>query len=233
VTPDAQERPTRRAERQLASLFEGCAGSSPFPQLTEREHEVLASLAAGRDNAAVAHRLGVSSKTVRNHVSNIITKLHVVDRSGAIIRARDAGMGGGANSSGEGPPISPCWPTGRDISLTYRLRHHESKGDQHGWRIRNGSSVASLRWPLQSRMGQRSVRLARQDDSTPQPTQSAGTRSLGDVRRSTLRTMVGGRRAPRMASSEGASRRCPRGHSCGAGGAADERLPDHSGDREP
>ena len=52
---------------------------------------MLTLLAAGRDNAAVARRLGVSSK--RNHVSNIITKLHLVDRSGAIIRARDAGMG--------------------------------------------------------------------------------------------------------------------------------------------
>jgi DNA-binding NarL/FixJ family response regulator len=85
---------------RMLSHFGRTAASSPFPQLTEREHEVLALLAAGRDNAAVAHRLGVSSKTVRNHVSNIITKLHVVDRSGAIIRARDAGMGGGpANSS--------------------------------------------------------------------------------------------------------------------------------------
>jgi DNA-binding NarL/FixJ family response regulator len=60
---------------------------------------VLGLLAAGRDNAAVARRLGVSSKTVRNHVSNIITKLHVADRSGAIIRAREAGMGGAAGSS--------------------------------------------------------------------------------------------------------------------------------------
>jgi DNA-binding NarL/FixJ family response regulator len=60
---------------------------------------VLGLLAEGRDNAAVARRLGVSSKTVRNHVSNIITKLHVADRSGAIIRARDAGMGGATGSS--------------------------------------------------------------------------------------------------------------------------------------
>jgi DNA-binding NarL/FixJ family response regulator len=83
----------------MLSHFSRTAARSPFPQLTEREHEVLALLAAGRDNAAVARRLGVTSKTVRNHVSNIITKLHVVDRSGAIIRARDAGMGGGTNSS--------------------------------------------------------------------------------------------------------------------------------------
>ncbi len=79
---------------RMLTHFARAATSSPFPQLTEREHEVLALLAAGRDNATVARRLGVSSKTVRNHVSNIITKLHVVDRSAAIIRARDAGLGG-------------------------------------------------------------------------------------------------------------------------------------------
>jgi DNA-binding NarL/FixJ family response regulator len=79
---------------QMLRHFSRTAATSPFPQLTEREHEVLGLLAEGRDNAAVAHRLGVSSKTVRNHVSNIIAKLHVTDRSGAIIRARDAGMGG-------------------------------------------------------------------------------------------------------------------------------------------
>jgi DNA-binding NarL/FixJ family response regulator len=83
----------------MLSHFSRTAATSPFPQLTEREHEVLGLLAEGRDNAAVAHRLGVSSKTVRNHVSNIIAKLHVADRSGAIIRARDAGMGGAAGSA--------------------------------------------------------------------------------------------------------------------------------------
>jgi DNA-binding NarL/FixJ family response regulator len=79
---------------RMLSHFSRTATASPFPQLTEREHEVLALLAAGRDNASVARRLGVSSKTVRNHVSNIVTKLQVADRSGAIIRARDAGLGG-------------------------------------------------------------------------------------------------------------------------------------------
>ena len=79
---------------RMLSHFGRTATASPFPQLTEREHEVLAVLAAGHDNAAVARRLGVTSKTVRNHVSNIITKLQVADRSGAIIRARDAGLGG-------------------------------------------------------------------------------------------------------------------------------------------
>ena len=83
---------------RMLSHFGRAATASPFPQLTEREHEVLALLAAGRDNAAVARRLGVSSKTVRNHVSNIVTKLQVTDRSGAILRARDAGLGGGTAS---------------------------------------------------------------------------------------------------------------------------------------
>jgi DNA-binding NarL/FixJ family response regulator len=83
---------------QMLSHFGRSATSAPFPQLTERETEVLALLASGKDNAGVAHRLGVSAKTVRNHVSNIITKLHVSDRSGAILRARDAGLGGAGSS---------------------------------------------------------------------------------------------------------------------------------------
>ena len=66
----------------------------PFPELTERETEVLGLLAAGRDNVGVARRLGVSPKTGHNHASNIITKLRVSDRSGAILRARDVGLGG-------------------------------------------------------------------------------------------------------------------------------------------
>ena len=51
------------------------------------------SICGVRLYATVARRLGVSGKTVRNNVSNIIAKLHVADRSGAIIRARDAGLG--------------------------------------------------------------------------------------------------------------------------------------------
>ena len=64
-----------------------------FDELTAREHEVLNLIAAGRSNAEVAATLVLSPKTVRNHVSNIFTKLHVADRSQAIIRARDAGLG--------------------------------------------------------------------------------------------------------------------------------------------
>jgi len=64
-----------------------------FPELTEREREVLALIAQGRSNPEIAQRLVLSSKTVRNYVSNIFSKLQVADRAQAIIRARDAGLG--------------------------------------------------------------------------------------------------------------------------------------------
>ncbi|MGW7685347.1 response regulator [Kribbella sp. NPDC054772] len=65
----------------------------PFPQLTAREHEILALVAAGRSNAQIATELYLSPKTVRNNVSNIFAKLHVADRAQAIIQARNAGLG--------------------------------------------------------------------------------------------------------------------------------------------
>jgi DNA-binding NarL/FixJ family response regulator len=64
-----------------------------FPELTERERDVLGLMAAGHNNSVIASRLGISSKTVRNHGSNIFTKLVVADRVQAIIRAREAGLG--------------------------------------------------------------------------------------------------------------------------------------------
>jgi DNA-binding NarL/FixJ family response regulator len=64
-----------------------------FPELTEREEEVLSLVARGKSNQEIARQLYVSVKTVRNHVSNILLKLHVADRAQAVIRARDAGMG--------------------------------------------------------------------------------------------------------------------------------------------
>ena len=66
---------------------------SAFPEMTDREHEVLELIAEGRNNPEIAQRLGISHKTVRNHVSNIFNKLQVADRAKAIIRAREAGMG--------------------------------------------------------------------------------------------------------------------------------------------
>lgn len=67
---------------------------NPFPELTERERDVLSLLAHGLSNQEVADRMELSLKTVRNHVSSILTKLRVVDRAEAIARARDAGMAG-------------------------------------------------------------------------------------------------------------------------------------------
>ena len=72
----------------------GRAAAAPFPELTEREREVLDLVARGLTNAAIARRLVVSDKTVRNHVSNVFGKLHVADRAEAVARARDAGLGG-------------------------------------------------------------------------------------------------------------------------------------------
>lgn len=66
--------------------------SQVFPDLSEREREILALLAQGCKNTEIADRLVISPKTVRNYVSNIISKLQVADRAQAIIRAKEAGM---------------------------------------------------------------------------------------------------------------------------------------------
>jgi DNA-binding NarL/FixJ family response regulator len=68
-------------------------GVEPFPELTDREREVLAEIARGASNSEIASRLDISVKTVRNHVSTILSKLMVVDRAQAIVRAREAGLG--------------------------------------------------------------------------------------------------------------------------------------------
>lgn len=81
---------------RLQSYFAAPKPESPallFPDLTEREREVLAMLAQGANNGDIAQKLHISQKTVRNHCSNIFSKLQVVDRAQAIIRAREAGMG--------------------------------------------------------------------------------------------------------------------------------------------
>jgi DNA-binding NarL/FixJ family response regulator len=67
--------------------------ADPFPELTGREREILDLLAAAMPNSMIATRLGLSPKTVANHLSSIFTKLQVADRSQAILRARDAGLG--------------------------------------------------------------------------------------------------------------------------------------------
>lgn len=67
-----------------------------FPDLTKREFELLTMLTQGLSNSEIAERLALSPKTVRNHISNIFSKLQVADRAEAILRAREAGLGGEA-----------------------------------------------------------------------------------------------------------------------------------------
>jgi DNA-binding NarL/FixJ family response regulator len=64
-----------------------------FPELTSREREILHLLAQGYKNAEIAERLVISPKSVRNYVSNLISKLQVADRAHAILRAKEAGLG--------------------------------------------------------------------------------------------------------------------------------------------
>lgn len=64
-----------------------------FPELSAREREILDLIAQGASNPEIANRLVISPKTVRNHVSNIFSKLQVADRAQAIIRGREAGLG--------------------------------------------------------------------------------------------------------------------------------------------
>jgi len=83
------------AER-IIGFFSGPRPATPqraFPELTEREEEILSLVAQGKSNQEIARQLFVSLKTVRNHVSNILVKLQVADRAQAVIRARDAGIG--------------------------------------------------------------------------------------------------------------------------------------------
>ncbi|MGH3744161.1 MAG: LuxR C-terminal-related transcriptional regulator, partial [Mycobacteriales bacterium] len=86
------------AQRVIEFFARPRAAGTPvaFPQLTDREHEILDLVARGEPNHTIAARLGISDKTVRNHVSNIFTKLAVADRAQAVIRAREAGLGGQA-----------------------------------------------------------------------------------------------------------------------------------------
>jgi DNA-binding NarL/FixJ family response regulator len=83
------------AEQMAAYFTRGFeeSNSTPFPELTPREREILNLLAQGLTNSAIAEKLVLSPKTIRNQVSNIFSKLQVASRSEAIIKARDAGLG--------------------------------------------------------------------------------------------------------------------------------------------
>jgi len=69
------------------------AAEIAFPELTDREREILQLIAQGHNNTIIAERLLLRTKTVQNHVSNIFSKLQVADRAQAIVRAREAGLG--------------------------------------------------------------------------------------------------------------------------------------------
>jgi DNA-binding NarL/FixJ family response regulator len=83
------------AEHVLARLTGHMAPTRIFPQLSARELEILELLAEGKGNQDIARRLFLSPKTVRNHISNILAKLHLPDRAQAIAAAREAGLGSG------------------------------------------------------------------------------------------------------------------------------------------
>jgi DNA-binding NarL/FixJ family response regulator len=80
------------AERVLASFAAPVAQRQPFPQLTDRELDVLRLIADGHRNDAIARALNLATKTVANHVSNILAKLQFADRAAAIVAARRAGL---------------------------------------------------------------------------------------------------------------------------------------------
>lgn len=82
--------------RRLMNFFAAPRPAVPpklFPELTGREREILNLIAQGYNNMEIAEQLVLSHKTVRNHISNIFSKLQVADRAQAIIRAREAGLG--------------------------------------------------------------------------------------------------------------------------------------------
>jgi DNA-binding NarL/FixJ family response regulator len=81
-----------QAMAELAQL-RAATETSPFPQLSRREVDILELLARGLDNQTIARQLVLTPKTVRNHVSNVLTKLNAGDRSQAIVIARRSGLG--------------------------------------------------------------------------------------------------------------------------------------------
>jgi DNA-binding NarL/FixJ family response regulator len=79
--------------RRLQTWFGRPQKASPFPELTDREREILGGVATGMTNVEIGATLFLSPKTVANNVSTILDKLHLAHRAEAIIKARDAGLG--------------------------------------------------------------------------------------------------------------------------------------------
>jgi DNA-binding NarL/FixJ family response regulator len=82
-----------QAVTELAVARRRGASGRPFAELTQREFDILELVAEGLDNHTIARRLVLSPKTVRNHVSNVLAKLNVADRSHAIVLSRQRGLG--------------------------------------------------------------------------------------------------------------------------------------------
>lgn len=85
--------PIARRLMQYFANMQPILPQAAFPDLTEREREILGLIALGKSNAEIAEALVLSPKTVSNHVSNIFSKLQVVDRAQAVLRAKQAGLG--------------------------------------------------------------------------------------------------------------------------------------------
>jgi DNA-binding NarL/FixJ family response regulator len=81
------------ATATLIDRASAAAAAPPFPALSARERDVLAGMVAGHRPGRIAAQLGVTEKTIRNNISNILVKLDVQDRAAAIDKARKAGLG--------------------------------------------------------------------------------------------------------------------------------------------
>jgi len=82
------------AQRMQSWFSRRTPATRPFPQLTERERQILDGVAAGMTNHQIGARLFLSPKTIANNISMILDKLHVAHRAEAIVKARKAGLGG-------------------------------------------------------------------------------------------------------------------------------------------
>ena len=81
------------AARLVEHLSSTESRAEPFPELTQRERQILDLIARGHNNTAIADALALAPKTVGNHISAVFAKLHVATRAEAIVRARDGGLG--------------------------------------------------------------------------------------------------------------------------------------------
>jgi DNA-binding NarL/FixJ family response regulator len=81
------------AQRMVTYFSQLRPAAAAFPELTEREQQILTLIAQRRKNQEIAQQLQINLKTVQNHISNIFAKLQVSDRAEAILRAKEAGLG--------------------------------------------------------------------------------------------------------------------------------------------